>query len=67
MVGLVAIDPTLNAAGLTIESAHADGYKVTATSASGNRFTATRNPDGTVDLSCTATGRAGCPATGVWG
>ena len=64
---LISIEATLVGADLTIDAADADGYTVTVASATGNAFTATRNLDGTVDLTCTVPGDGGCPATGVWG
>jgi type IV pilus assembly protein PilA len=43
-----------------------DGYTITATSKSGNVFTAKKVGGGPVDKTCTATGNAGCPSSGNW-
>ena len=63
---LVAIEPSLNDADLTVDSASGDAYAVTAKSDTGNEFTITRNADGTTDRSCTTAGEGGCPTGGEW-
>ncbi len=54
------------AADMTITGA-ADSYTIVGDSDSGNAFTLTRNADGTLDYTCTATGDGGCPSDGLWG
>jgi type IV pilus assembly protein PilA len=43
-----------------------DAYKITATSKSGNSFTAEKTAGGPVVKKCTTTGNAGCPSSGDW-
>ena len=43
-----------------------DGYTITATSKSGNVFTAKKTGGGPVAKTCTTTGTAGCPSSGTW-
>jgi prepilin-type N-terminal cleavage/methylation domain-containing protein len=64
---LAGIEPTLNGASLTVDSALASRYQVTVTSPTGNAFHIARNPDGTTSLICDTPGTAGCPAGGSWG
>lgn len=65
---LQAIEPTLNDSTLTPAPTVAAGsYTVNVTSDTGNVFSIVRNADGTTDLTCTAVGVDGCPASGVWG
>jgi type IV pilus assembly protein PilA len=66
LADLRRIEATLNDATLAIDSATAQSYAVTVTSATGNTFTITRNPGGTTDLTCATPGDAGCPPSGVW-
>ena len=65
------IEPTLNGAnGLAVSGLSATGYSVAVNApagTSGNVFTITRNTNGTVSLTCTTAGNAGCPASGNWG
>jgi type IV pilus assembly protein PilA len=43
------------------------GYSVTATAATtGDKFTITRNDNGTITRTCTPTGKGGCPTSGNW-
>ncbi|HYX78367.1 MAG TPA: type II secretion system protein [Solirubrobacterales bacterium] len=57
-------DPVVGgAAGDTADNS----YKVTVTSATGNTFSVTRHGNGTIALTCTTGGTAGCPAGGTWG
>jgi type IV pilus assembly protein PilA len=64
---LVEIEPTLQAADLTVAyPADPALYSVTYDSSTGNTFTITRNDDGTKDASCTADGQDGCPTGGDW-
>jgi type IV pilus assembly protein PilA len=42
-----------------------DGYKVVATSKSGNSFTITKAADGTTTRTCSGSG-GGCPSNGSW-
>lgn len=63
------IEPTLDAARLTVTPAASDkGYtlKVTAKD-TGNAFTLVRNDDGSTTFSCTVLGSGGCPTGGNWG
>lgn len=73
---LKAVEPTLNDA--TLEEPTnllASTYTVTVTSSgkAANKFSITRNADGTTSLTCTAAGTDGCPSavapatTGNWG
>ena len=43
-----------------------DSYTVTSTSVTDNVFTITKNADGSVERTCTATGEYGCSSTGSW-
>jgi type IV pilus assembly protein PilA len=66
---LQAIEPSLNggkAVPVVSGTPTADTYVVQSTSVSGNVFTITKKSDGTVDRSCTATGKFGCPTSGSW-
>jgi type II secretory pathway pseudopilin PulG len=65
--GLGAIEQSLNAASLTVDSALADRYEVTVTSATGNSFHISRHPNGTTDLTCETSSKGGCPPSGNWG
>src|SRR6266511_2139570 len=47
--------------------AKADAYVVSVTSDTTNVFSITRHNDGRTELTCTATGDAGCPESGIWG
>lgn len=64
---LVATEPTLTGAALTVPFVNANGYTVRIQSATGNTFDIRRNNDGTVDMSCASAGQGGCPADGNWG
>jgi type IV pilus assembly protein PilA len=64
---LVGIEPTLSDDALTVVSATDSDYVIMVTSATGNEFMIERLPGGTLELTCTAPGTAGCPASGRWG
>jgi type IV pilus assembly protein PilA len=63
------IEPTLNNVGanLVVNSANAADYEIQVTSGTGNVFKIARNSSGVTTLSCTTTGKAGCPTSGLWG
>jgi type IV pilus assembly protein PilA len=63
---LVAIEPTLASANLTVPAVGPTAYTLRVQSQTGNTFDVTRNPGGTVDLTCALAGDAGCPADGTW-
>jgi type IV pilus assembly protein PilA len=62
---LVRIEETLSDADLDVAS-DADTYTVTATSATGNTFSVSREAGGAFALDCTELGEAGCPEDGDW-
>ena len=67
---LQGIEATLNDVPGTLTvtpGAGGDSYAVSVASETTNVFTITRNDDGTVDLTCTTGGEAGCPTGGDWG
>jgi prepilin-type N-terminal cleavage/methylation domain-containing protein len=64
---LVATEPTLTGAALTVPLVSEDTYTVRVQSATGNTFDIRRNNDGTVDMSCASAGHGGCPSDGNWG
>jgi prepilin-type N-terminal cleavage/methylation domain-containing protein len=64
---LGGIEPTLNGASLTVDSALASRYQVTVMSPTGNAFHIARAADATTSLTCDTPGTAGCPAGGNWG
>jgi type IV pilus assembly protein PilA len=63
---LVAIEPTLANATLSIPMVAPSGYTLRVLSQTGNTFDITRHPGGTVDMTCALAGEAGCPADGTW-
>jgi type IV pilus assembly protein PilA len=69
---LVAIEPTLSSADLTITEADADGYKIGSESSNSNHFFI-KNAGGTLSFTCTTAGDGGCPKAvapateGDWG
>lgn len=65
---LAAIEGSINdfSADMTITGG-ADTYTIVGDSDSGNAFTLTRNANGSLDYTCTATGDGGCPSNGLWG
>jgi len=64
---LIAVEPSLTDAGVTVSDTSADGYTLSATTDGTTRtFTLTRNADGTTDRACTPTGEGGCPGSGEW-
>jgi type IV pilus assembly protein PilA len=65
---LAAIEETLQVEGdnaISVANADADGYEVTATSATDTTFTISRE-GGTVEFSCLPVNTGGCPAEGDW-
>lgn len=72
---IIAIEPTLTNAEFAegTPSGTQQGYVVTVVSDTGNEFTITRadgtgeDPAGTIRLTCTEGGNAGCPTGGDWG
>ena len=64
---LVAIEPTLSGAALTVVSATDSGYELSSDSSTGNWFTIERLAGGTSDLTCETQGSGGCPEDGTWG
>jgi type IV pilus assembly protein PilA len=64
---LKSIEPTLNGAELTAESAEAGkGYKVSVKSETENVFSIERKANSETFLKCTEKGKAGCPPSGEW-
>jgi type IV pilus assembly protein PilA len=63
---LTGIETTLTDRVLSVNSADST-YTVASESDTGNVFSITRNANGTTELTCTQTGRAGCPNNGDWG
>jgi type II secretion system protein G len=41
-------------------------YTIVGTSSTGNKFTLTKNTDGSTGFTCTTTGNGGCPTGGNW-
>ena len=64
---LQAIEPTLNDAQISVDSADQDSYQITATSTTGNTFTIIRDDDGRTSFTCQTENEGGCPAGGNWG
>ena len=60
------IEPTLNDATLAVSGLATDAYTLDATSKTGNHFLIARSAPGNTALTCTTTGKAGCPSTGKW-
>ena len=60
------IEPTLNDATLAVSGLAVDAYTLDATSKTGNHFLISRSAPGNTALTCTTTGKAGCPSTGKW-
>ena len=67
VANLIATEPTLSGAALSVPSASADSFTVRVHSSTGNSFDITRNSTGTTDLTCATAGTGGCPADGTWG
>lgn len=65
---LKGIEPTLNGAKtLSAESIESGkGYKVSVESGTGNVFSIERKASSQTFLTCTTTGKAGCPPSGQW-
>jgi type IV pilus assembly protein PilA len=63
---LIAIEPTLSSAKLTINKAAASEYELSSESTSGNVFKV-KNVSGTLTFECTTGGNGGCPTGGNWG
>jgi type IV pilus assembly protein PilA len=62
------IEPTIEAAKVTVSEHGEKQYKVTAQSdIAGQTFSIKRNANGTTTFSCTVEGTAGCPTGGNWG
>jgi prepilin-type N-terminal cleavage/methylation domain-containing protein len=66
VASLVAVEPTLADANLSVPVVGPSGYTVRVQSQTGNTFDITRNPGGTFDLTCALAGEAGCPPDGTW-
>jgi len=66
VANLVAIEPGLDDAQLSVPLAATEAYTVRVQSETGNAFEIARNGDGTTDLTCAGAGDAGCPADGTW-
>ena len=49
-----------------VQSPTASTYTIVAHSKSGQNFTITKQSDGTINRTCTATGNGGCPSSGSW-
>jgi type IV pilus assembly protein PilA len=65
---LKSIESTLNDANVApAPVTAADSYTVSVTSTTGNVFNISRDSTGITTLTCTALGKAGCPANGTWG
>jgi type IV pilus assembly protein PilA len=63
------IEPTLQETGnnhIEEPTATKTTFTVTSVAGTGNKFSITRNANGTVTFSCTTTGKAGCPTGGDW-
>ena len=64
---IVAGAPVAKSGKVYIESSAAKGYKLTATSKSGNAFSITKDTGtGVLSRGCTVDGDGGCPTGGVW-
>jgi len=64
---LVAIEPTLSSADITVDEAAANSYELTSTSSNGHTFQVI-NEAGTLSFPCDPPGEGGCPeGTEGWG
>ena len=63
---LIAIEPTLSSAELTVDSAEEDSYELTSKSTNGHEFQVI-NEAGTLTFPCSPAGEGGCPSEGDWG
>jgi type IV pilus assembly protein PilA len=66
---LHGIEPTLQEAGnnkIEVSNLGAKKFTVTSVSATTNKFSITREENGTVDFECSTKGKAGCPSSGNW-
>jgi type IV pilus assembly protein PilA len=62
---LHTIEPTIQAADITLTNLSAGGYTVTASSSTGNTFSVTRDATtGATSQACTTAGSGGCPTGG---
>jgi prepilin-type N-terminal cleavage/methylation domain-containing protein len=66
VASLVAVEPTLADADLSVPAVAPSGYTVRVQSQTGNTFDITRNPGGSIDLTCALASEAGCPPDGTW-
>ena len=57
---LIAIEPTLASASITVEEATADSYELVSTSSNGHTFSVI-NEAGTLSFPCSPEGSGGCP------
>jgi prepilin-type N-terminal cleavage/methylation domain-containing protein len=70
--GIEFVDPTVTPpiGKITVAAADTKTYTIKAVSKSGHEFSAERKPDGTVERTCTVTGKGGCRddggPLGVW-
>jgi type IV pilus assembly protein PilA len=65
---LKAIEPTIDTAIITTAGPGTApvAYTIVGTSSTGNKFTLTKNTNGSTSFSCTTTGSGGCPTGGNW-
>ncbi len=64
---LIEIEPTLNSADFTVDSADATSYSITVNSSSEGQTFGVVNEAGTLSFPCTEGGKGGCPAGEDWG
>jgi len=63
---LIAIEPTLSSAELTVDKAEATTYELTSKSSNGHEFRVI-NAAGTLSFPCSPKGEGGCPESEDWG
>lgn len=63
---LVAIEPTLSSADLSVDDATPNSYEITSTSSNTHTFQVINN-EGTLTFPCDPPGEGGCPSEGDWG
>lgn len=64
---IMAIEPTLSGANLSLHSVGARRYTVRTISSNAHQFEISRQPDGELSRSCFPAGAGGCRADGSWG
>ncbi len=67
IVAIVAIEPTLSGANLSLHSIGARRYTVRSISSNAHRFEISRQPNGELSRSCFPAGAGGCRPDGSWG